>query len=140
METSGRSRHQIIQSLTEQNTGNVAATAINQWELMAAQIISIVGEGGFNALYLRSAFLASSIFPWLATPSLSIQVDDRFANLRTSLEGQTPEQASAANGLLLITFSDILASLIGEDLTTRILRSAWDIDAPSQAGKEFNHE
>jgi len=39
METSGRSRHQIIESLTQHNTGNVAATAIDQWELMAAQII-----------------------------------------------------------------------------------------------------
>jgi len=140
METSGRSRHEIIESLAQQNTGNVAAIAINQWELMAAQIISIVGEGGFSALYLRSAFLASSKFPWLATTSLSPQIDDRFAELRTSLEGQTPEQASAANSHLLINFSDILASLIGEELTTRILRSAWDIDAPSQAGKEFIHE
>jgi hypothetical protein len=42
-----------------------------------------------------------------------------------SLEGQTPAQASEANRLLLITFTDILAALIGEQLTTSILRLAW---------------
>ena len=42
-----------------------------------------------------------------------------------SLEGQTPVQAGEANSLLLISFTDILASLIGEQLTTRILCLAW---------------
>ncbi len=42
-----------------------------------------------------------------------------------SFEGHTPAQASEANRLLLITFTDILSSLIGEELTTSILRSAW---------------
>ena len=45
------------------------------------------------------------------------------------LERQTPAQASEANRLLLITFTDILASLIGEQLTTSILRLAWANDA-----------
>ena len=45
------------------------------------------------------------------------------------LERQTPEHAREANLLLLITFTDILASLIGEQLTTSILRLAWENDA-----------
>ena len=53
------------------------------------------------------------------------------------LERQTPEHASEANLLLLITFTDILASLIGERLTTRILRLAWGYDAANSAGKEI---
>ncbi len=140
MEPSDLLRHQIIKSLIPQHTDNVVDVAIYQWELMATQIISIVGEGGFSALYLRSAFLARSTFPWLPTNSLSPQTDTRFAHLKTSLEGQTPELASAANSLLLITLTDILASLIGEDFTTRILRSAWSNDAPSRASQEFKHE
>ena len=57
-----------------------------------------------------------------------------------SLEGQTPVQASEANSLLLITFTDILASLIGEQLTTRILCSAWGNDAQDRPDKEFKNE
>jgi hypothetical protein len=102
-----------------------ADAAINLWEQMATEIISVVGEGGFNSLYARSVFLTRPTFPWLAAGALPPQVDHRFAGLKMSLEGQTPAQASEANRLLLTTFTDILAALIGEQLTTSILRLAW---------------
>ncbi|MEQ6342457.1 MAG: hypothetical protein M3A44_12620 [Gammaproteobacteria bacterium] len=114
--------------------------AIILWEQMATQIISIVGEGGLNSLYARSVFIAQSTFPWLEAIALSPQTDHRFAALKMCLEGQPSAQASAANTLLLITFTDIVASLIGEQLTTRILRSAWGTDASHGADKEFKHE
>ncbi len=134
MEPSNLHRHQIIEGLILQYTDNVVDVAITQWEQSATQVISIIGEGGFSALYLRSLHLAQATFSWLPAHSLSPQTDARFALLKTSLEEQTPELASAANSLLLITFTDILASLIGEDLTIRILHSAWSNDAPSQSG------
>jgi hypothetical protein len=140
METSRLLRHQIIENLILQPTDNVADAAIHRWGLIAAQIISVVGEGGFNALYTRSAFLAHSTFPWIPANPLSTQTDAHFADLKKSMEGQTPAQASAANSLLLITLTDILASLIGEDLTTRILRSAWGDDAANVTGQESKHE
>ncbi len=140
MATSALLRHQKINSLMAQPTEKVADAAIDLWEQMATQIISIVGEGGFNSLYARSVFLAQSSFPWLTAAALSSQHDHRFAQLKTSLAEQTPAQASAANSLLLITFTDILATLIGEPLTTSILRSAWGNDASDSAGKEFTNE
>jgi hypothetical protein len=108
-----------------QHTEKVADGATNLWEQMATEIISIVGEGGFNSLYARSIFLTRSTFPWLAAGALPPQAGQRFAGLKMSFEGHTPAQASEANRLLLITFTDILSSLIGEELTTSILRSAW---------------
>ena len=107
------------------------------WEKLATEIISIVGEGGFNSLYARSVFLTQSTFSWLATGSSSPHNDYRFAELKMCLAEQTSAQAGAANRLLLITFTDILASLIGEQLTTSILRSAWGDDASNKAGKEL---
>lgn len=140
METSNLLRHQIIISLTAQHTEKVVDAAINLWEQMASQIISIVGEGGFNSLYERSVFLTQSTFPWLAASTLSPPTDHRFTGLKMRLERQTPAIVNEANSLLLITFTDILASLIGEQLTTGILRSAWGIDASDIAGKEFRNE
>ncbi len=102
---------------------------INLWEQMATQLIALIGEDGFNSLYARSVFLSQSIFPWLAASSLPPRTDHRFANLKTSLDGQTPAQAVKANRFLLITFTDILASLIGEPLTARVLRTAWGVEA-----------
>jgi len=140
MKTSDLPRHQIIESLKAPHTENVADAAINLWEQMATQIISIVGIGGFNSLYARSVFLAQSTFPWLAAALQSPQPDQRLAELKTCLEGQTPAHASAANILLLITFTDILAALIGEQLTVSMLRSAWGNDAKYSTSKESKHD
>jgi hypothetical protein len=140
METRDQQRHQLIERLMAQHTEKVADAAINLWEQMATQIISIVGEDGFSSLYVRSVFLAQPTFPWLASSPLSPQTDQRFAELKTSLEGQMPVQAREANSLLLLTFTGILAALIGEPLTARILRSAWGNDASYSTSKEFKHE
>jgi hypothetical protein len=140
MENSSLLRRQIINNLMDQHTVKVADAAINLWEQMATQIISIVGEGGFNSLYERSLFLTQSTFPWLSENSTASPTGQRFAELKKSFEGQSPVQASEANSLLLITFTDILASLIGEQLTTSILRSSWGNDASDSPGKEFKNE
>lgn len=140
METSDTLRHQIVRDLMTRHTEKVVDAELELWEQMATQIISLVGEGGFNSLYARSLFLTRATFPWLATGSPSPQTENRFAELKLSLDSQTSAQASAANRLLLITFTDILASLIGEQLTTRILRAAWRNDVSDKADKEFKNE
>lgn len=117
-----------------------ADAAIDLWEQMATEIISIVGEGGFNSLYARSIFLARATFPWLAAGSLTPQGEHRFEKLKLSLEGQTPAQASEGNSLLLSTFIDSLAALIGEELTISILRLAWRTDLSDRLGKGFKDE
>jgi hypothetical protein len=117
-----------------------ADAAVNLWEQLASKIIAIVGEGGFDSLYARSVFLSQSKFPWLSADLLSSQTNHRFAELKSNLEEQSPVQASEASSLLMITFTDILVTLIGEQLTSSILRSAWGNDASDRAGKEFKNE
>ena len=139
MEISHLLQHQIIASLKAPHAEKVVDAAIKLWEQMAAQIILIIGKDGFHALYVRSLFLSQPKFPWLAPPpQLSPQTDHRFGELKMCFEGQTPEEISAANSLLLITFADILATLIGEELTATILHSAWG-DALTRPGKEFTN-
>ena len=137
MATSDLPRHQIIEILMAQLPEKDADAAIRVWEQMATQIISIVGEDGFNSLYARSIFLTQSTFPWLAAGPLAPQSDHRFAGLKTSFEGQATSEAREANTLLLITFTDILATLIGEQLMTRILQLAWGTDTSNSTGKEI---
>jgi len=136
MEISDLLRHQIIESLAAPHTEEFAVVAIDLWEQMATQIISIIGEGGFNSLYARSVFIVQSTFPWLAGNAFLPHTEHRFAQLRKSFEAQAPSRAGAANSLLLITFTDILASLIGEELTTSILRSAWGDVASVPTGED----
>jgi hypothetical protein len=133
-------RHQMVESLTAPHPEKITDAAVLLWEQMASKIISIVGEGGFNSLYARSVFLSQASFPWLTACPLSAQPEQRFAELKKCFGAQAPAQACAANSLLLITFTDILASLIGEALTTSILRSAWGNGAPHQTDKDFKHD
>ncbi len=133
-------RHQIIESLVSQYHTKDADAAIALWTPLAIHVISIVGEAGFDSLYARSEFLAQLTFPWLVMSAPSLKTGHRFAALTASFEGQPPDQARAANCLLLITFTNIMASLIGEALTTRMLSSAWRYDAPSRVGKELSNE
>ena len=135
MGTSDLLRHQIIKSLPLLQTEKISDAAVVIWEQMAKEIISIAGVGGFNTLYSRSLVLTQSTYFWLEFDPHSTQTGHRFAELKMCLERQTPEHASEANLLLLITFTDTLASLIGEQLTTNILRLAWGYDAADSASK-----
>jgi hypothetical protein len=139
METSELQRRQLIEHLLTQHAQMKAADAVNLWEPMAAQIVGI-GEGGFNSLYARSLFLSQNTFPWLAACALSAQEARRFVQLQTCFESQTSAQVRAANAHLLITFTNILAGLIGDQLTTRILRSAWSNTVPDSINQEFKDE
>lgn len=133
-------RHQLIKSLMAQRTDKVADAAVDLWAQVATQIISIVGEGGFNSLYARSVFLTKAKFPWLPAISSPSKTEHRFAELKTILAGQSPKQAGEANSLLLITLTDILSSIIGEDLTMSILHSAWGTVASDGTGDERHLE
>ncbi len=128
-------RKQYIKSQLVQhsaNVANVADAAVDLWEKMATQITYLLGDDGFELLYTRSVFLTQRAYPWLthghAHGTHTLQTKHGFEELKASLQGQTPEQAIAAGSLLLITLTDILAVLIGEELTTHILRTAWGCD------------
>jgi hypothetical protein len=136
MGTSDLPRHRIIKSLPLLQTEKIPDVAVLVWEPMANEIISIVGEGGFNTLYSRSLVLTQSTYFWLEFDPHTAQTGQRFAELKMCLERQTPEHAREANLRLLTTFTDILASLIGEQLTTSILRLAWGYDAADGDSKE----
>ena len=110
---------------------------VNLWDRLASELISIIGEGGFQSLYLRSVHLTNVTFPWLVLSHPSQQTDSRFAGLKMSLEGRDITEATGASITLMITFIDILALLIGDLLTTSILRSAWGDDALNIVVKEL---
>jgi len=115
---------QLIIELTEPDAEKMLDTAIERWQRIAAYLISILGEGGFNSLYERSVILTQSTFPWLLNSGWLPEAEHRFIALKASLESQPTALASAANCLLLANFTGILESLIGAQLTTRIFRSA----------------
>ena len=103
--------------------------AIHFCDRLASELVLIIGEGGFQSLYSRSLHLTSVTFPWIGPSHPSQQTESRCSGLKTSLEGRHFTEANDASMTFLNTFIDILALLIGDLLTARILRSAWGDDA-----------
>ena len=106
----------------------VVDVTIVLWERLAFELISIIGNEGFQSLYIRSAHLNSPAFPWLLLDHPTLTSTSRFAGLHLCLASRKlvdPVNTNEACKALLITFVDILALLIGDLLTASILRSAW---------------
>jgi hypothetical protein len=119
----------MIKRAVMQRPEAITDVTIDLWERLAASLISIIGEGGFQSLYSRSVYLTSATFPWMAPNPPTQKINLGFADLKMSLEGRDSTEASEASIALLCTFIDILTLLIGEFLTTSILRTAWGDDA-----------
>ena len=135
-------RQQLIHSAMASSPDDVSGVAIELWQSLASQLVSIIGEGGFNSRWARSLHLTHKVFPWLP-PDDALRPDDfQFTDLKLGLAKQSAVEANNANCVLLQTFTNLLASLIGEPLTVTVLSSAWaDSDSERDiAGKELPHD
>jgi len=128
-------RHQMIERNVLRRPETVTDDAITLWDRLAVELVAIIGCSGFDTLYARNIHLVRARHPWLADGS-----DPGFKRLKTGLEGQEAASAGAAAVDLLTTFIDTLIQLIGESLTTTILKSAWNQDIADTAAKEINNE
>ncbi|WP_409408899.1 hypothetical protein AAE485_11620 [Acidithiobacillus ferriphilus] len=125
--------HQEINKYMEQYPDEqVVEVAMHLWIKMSVEIVTIVGQDGFNALYKRSVFLAEATSPWQENDPKKIQNYDIMTLLKQSVGIQTPIQIRSTNCLLLTTFISILSTLIGDQLTARILDVAWEGTAINQ--------
>jgi len=104
---------------------SIAMDAVAVWRDINAALAPIIGHAGVAALYKRSLYLAQTSHPCLATVYESVSPSDEYATLQSVLSQQTTPDVIAAIGTLLQTFHDLLARLIGESLTGRLLRSVW---------------
>lgn len=133
-------RDQKIKQLMRHPGPPGSSGPMHLWRSMATEIVSVIGQGGFQSLYARSVFLTRRTCPWLTLPAANLPIEQSFAGLSSCLAEQPPEQARAANTLLMITFTDLLASLIGEQLTDPILKTSWGPEADDLNDKENEHE
>jgi hypothetical protein len=92
---------------------------------IAEALTPIIGPRGVAALYKRSLHLASQTCPCLSIPNEGVPTAMDVTALTTALAGQTRAEAALAGALLLQTFYELLATLVGPSLTERLLRSVW---------------
>lgn len=116
---------QLIQShLTMTSIEKVSGTIV-LWQKFSDELMSLIGENGFLVLYSRSLHILRAAFPTLPNFDAEISPTTWLTDLEVALTEQDLVESNTANYQLLMTFTDILASLIGEDLTIEILHSSW---------------
>ncbi|MGJ7542988.1 hypothetical protein [Variovorax sp. LT1R16] len=108
----------------------IAETTVGALRLLYAELGSLIGSRAAGALYVRSLHLTRPGFPWL---SQAVEASDAlFSTLYSDLCAREANEARQAGAGLLRTFADLLATLIGEPLTHRLLRSAWGLPADDE--------
>lgn len=138
MQTTVHSRRQIIEAALARHPDAVAQASIRLWERLAPELVSIIGEGGFKPLYARSVRLSCAQYPWLAPAAAAAPGEARFVQLQALLQARDQAQALQGSAALFNIFLDLLASLIGEVLTTHLLSSAWRQETSATPAKDFS--
>lgn len=115
----------------------VLETTQHLWGQLAPELISIIGEDGFQLLYVRSVRMACAQYPWLEQAAVIPLGNDFFTPLLSCLRLTDLAQARLASVALFNIFLNLLASLIGEALTTHLLHSAWRRETSDTPAKDF---
>jgi hypothetical protein len=115
----------------------VAAAAVAVWREIAQALSPIIGARGVTALYGRALFLAGRVHPWLgsATDGLTIELD--LDNLRTRIGARTDPGVLEGSAEFLLTFHDLLNSMVGPALAERMLGPVWDRPADGESAPDI---
>ena len=111
----------------------VADASVVIWGAVDRALSPVIGQRGSAALYQRSLHLVRVDYPWLAALYESAAQPRDFDALHAALVQQTAGHAAAAHDHVLQTFLEMLADLIGQSLTERLLKSAWDSPSSGNA-------
>lgn len=113
--------------------GSTTAATLGIWQEVAERLAPMIGRRGVDALIGRSLHLISPAFPWLSRAGASSSAPGPLANFLARLEAGEPAEATEASLALLLTFTDLLATLIGASLAGRLLDPIWTLPAPSSS-------
>ena len=95
----------------------VAEVTISTWSQVAALLTPVIGPRGVDVIFRRSLYLTSKDFPWLAFGEEHRDSAALLASLKANLAGRDADDAVEAGYTLLVIFTELLTTLIGEALT-----------------------
>ena len=121
---------QIIAALAQRvgpnaDSARIAQVIVSFLQAMEAALTPIIGPQGVSALYRRSLQLSASRHPRVAHISDRVQASLDLNALDSQLATESEADALYFGEVMLTTFYDLLASLIGLSLTSRLLHDVW---------------
>jgi hypothetical protein len=99
------------------------------WHRISEQLVPLIGELGFCALFGRAARLLAARYDWIGAVASGKSAAALLAALEAAMAAVDPAEVRVANGELLATFTKQLTALVGDALTARLLASV-DTRAP----------
>jgi hypothetical protein len=122
---------------TDQSPERLAEAALQVLGRLCVHLDGLIGPVGFDTLLRRGVYLAREEAPVLQGLGTGPLLTKRpLEELETYLRGQTP--AAVDRGLLsvLAEFIWVLAALVSEPLTLRLIRDAWPEVMPHGADRD----
>jgi hypothetical protein len=107
----------------------IAAATVAIWPQVVVRLAPVIGVGGIDALFMRTLHLTRRSFPCISGDVGHGTAALDAINARLRREGAS--RAAAASHELLFTFTELLADLIGESLTDRLLAPVWALPEPA---------
>jgi len=98
-----------------------AAPLVRPWSRLGRQLVPLIGEGGFVALFTRSARLLAPPRAWLSVDATRRTSTLLLTALEQDLAAANPQEAAATHEELMGIFVRQLGTLIGPALTARLL-------------------
>jgi hypothetical protein len=115
---------------------NSARAAFRVCDKLRESLSALVGTRGFRTLMVRALSLAKIEVPWLSKVEVGT---NGLPILPDALERETDPDEAAKGGLALVTqLLDLLATLIGDALTLRLVQQIWPktaLNDPKSGGK-----
>jgi hypothetical protein len=99
----------------------VTETIVNLYHRMAQRLDPIIGMHGTEVILNRSLQITNKEYPWVVMPRNQSKSSDQINYFLKAFETENSNMAAKASYKLLLTFSQLLAGLIGESLTNRLL-------------------
>jgi len=109
----------------------VAEAAISIWHDASIRLAPVIGGQGVDVLLRRSLHIAGRTLPCLAVAGHAGSSSELLAVLQARLAGCETALAIEASNTFLVTFTELLASLIGQSLTERLLAPIWAPPLPT---------
>jgi hypothetical protein len=109
----------------------VAKVTLDIWHQMAVGLAPVIGTRGVNVLFSRSLHLTGKAFPSLVIAGDHGDNAAMLGSLKSRLAGGKTKDAMEASCALMVTFTDLLSTMIGQSLTEKLLRPVWALPSPT---------
>lgn len=110
----------------------VADATIGTWRQLESLLAPVIGKQGVDVIFRRALHLSSNRFSWLAFGEEFVDSAVLLASLQARLASRQPDEVAEAGYALLVNFTELLTTLIGEALSERMLRQVWFFPASSE--------